>query len=271
MKVPIAVRAVPSLAVRAWFTPPPLSDRRRAIWESSLEGTEGVTLDVDGNILKGFVHGEGPLVFLVHGWGGRAAQMGRLGQSVAALGFKVVAVDFPGHGAQKWDRSDIFQMSTALQALRERFGQPDAVIAHSLGSMAAVYAFQDEMPERFVLLAPMLDVSEALATFAERARLLPWSAAFLRRRIRHFCGDSWAVFAAGTDTDFGEAQVMVVHDPADPDTRFESSAVLAAVRDRTQLVVTKSKGHNGVLADEEVAGEIGRFLIGLGATRQRSA
>jgi alpha-beta hydrolase superfamily lysophospholipase len=271
MKVPLAVRAVPSLAVRAWFTPPPLSDRRRAIWESSLEGTESITLDVDGNSLKGFVHGQGPLVFLVHGWGGRAAQMGRLGKSVAAHGFKVVAVDSPGHGEQKWDRSDIFQMSTALHALKERFGQPDAVIAHSLGSMAAVYAFQDEMPERFVLLAPMLDVSEALATFAGRARLLPWSAALLRRRIRRFCGDSWAVFAAGTATDFGEAQVMVVHDPADPDTRFESSAVLAAVRDQTHLVVTKSKGHNGILADDQVVGEIERFLTGLSATRQRSA
>jgi alpha-beta hydrolase superfamily lysophospholipase len=271
MKVPLAVRAIPSLAVRAWFTPPPLSDRRRAVWESSLEGTKSITLDVDGNSLKGFVHGQGPLVFLVHGWGGRAAQMGRLGKSVAALGFNVVAVDFPGHGEQKWDRSDIFQMSTALRALKEHFGHPDAVIAHSLGSMAAVYAFQEEMPGRLVLLAPMLDVSEALATFAERARLLPWASALLKRRIRRFCGDSWPIFAAGTDTDFGEAQVMVVHDPADLDTRFESSAVLAAVREDTQLVVTKSKGHNGILADDEVAGEIGRFLIGLDATRERSA
>jgi hypothetical protein len=118
----------------------------------------------------------------------------------------------------------------------------------------------------------MLDVSKALATFAERARLLPWTAASLTRRIRRFCGDSWAVFAAGTDTDFGEARVMVVHDPADPDTRFESSAVLAAVREDTHLVVANSKGHNGILADDEVAGEIGRFLIGLGATpRQRTA
>jgi alpha-beta hydrolase superfamily lysophospholipase len=236
-----------------------------------LEGTEGITLDVDGNNIKGFVHGQGPLVFLVHGWGGRAAQMSRLGKSVAALGFRVVAVDLPGHGEQKWDRSDIFQMSTALQALREGFGQPDAVIAHSLGSMAAVYAFQDQMPECLVLLAPMLDVSEALATFAQRARLLPWAAASLTRRIRRFCGESWAIFAAGTGTDFGDAQVMVVHDPADPDTRFESSAVLAAVRDQTHLVVTKSKGHNGILADDQVAEEIGRFLTGLGATRQRSA
>jgi len=271
MKVPLAVRAVPSLAVRAWFTPPPLSDRRRGIWESSLEGTETMTLDVDGRSHRGFVHGDGPLVFLVHGWGGRAAQMGHLGKAVAAHGFKVVAVDSPGHGEQKWDRSDIFQFSAALRALVERFGQPEAVIAHSLGSMAAVYAFQDEMPERLVLLAPMLDVSKALATFAERARLLPWTAASLTRRIRRFCGDSWAVFAAGTDTDFGEARVMVVHDPADPDTRFESSAVLAAVREDTHLVVANSKGHNGILADDEVAGEIGRFLIGLGATRQRFA
>jgi hypothetical protein len=128
--------------------------------------------------------------------------------------------------------------------------------------MATVYAFQEAMPDRVALLAPMLDINEALDTFASRARLMPWTAAALKKRLRRFCGDSWAIFAAGTNTDFGDAEVLVVHDPDDPDTRFESSAVLAAVRERTRLVVANSRGHNGVLADKEVAGAVARFLSG---------
>ena len=269
MTVPLPVRMVPAMAARAWFTPPPLSERRRQMWDRSLEGTESITIDLDGKPLNGFRHGEGPLVFLVHGWGGRAAQMGQLARSVADHGFTVVAIDFPGHGDQKWDTSDVFQMSSALNQLVAQLGAPQAVIAHSLGAMAVAYAFQGAMPERVVLLAPMLDINEALDTFANRAQLMPWTAALLKRRLRRFCGDSWAVFAAGTDTNFGDADVWVVLDPDDPDTRFESSAVLAAVRDRTSLMVADSKGHNGVLADEEVAGKVGRFLLGVGAGQAR--
>lgn len=262
MKVPLPVRVIPAMAARAWFTPPPLSDRRRQLWEQSLDGTESITLEVEGTSLNGFRYGRGPLVFLVHGWGGRASQMGQLARSVADRGFTVVAIDFPGHGERKWDTSDVFQMSEALTQLAGRFGHPQGLVAHSLGAMAAVYAFQGAMPERVVLLAPMLDINEALDTFSRRARLMPWTAAALETRLRRFCGESWPILAAGSDTDFGDAEVLVVHDPDDPDTRFESSAVLAAVREGTRLVVATSRGHNGVLADDGVAEEVGRFLLG---------
>lgn len=269
MRVPLPVRVIPAMAARAWFTPPPLPEPRRRLWDQSLDGTESITVDVDGKSLKGFRHGDGPLVFLVHGWGGRASQMGQLARRVADQGFTVVAIDFPGHGEQKWDTSDVFQMASALNQLVGQFGKPQAVIAHSLGAMAVVYAFQRAMPERLVLLAPMLDINEALGTFAIRARLMPWTAASLKKRLRRFTGDSWAILAAGTDTDFGEAEVLLVHDPDDPYTRFESSAVLAAMRDRTSLLVANSRGHNGVLADGEVAGAVARFLLGVGAPSQR--
>ncbi len=270
MRVPLPVRVVPALAARAWFTPSPLSERRRQLWDQSLEGTESITIELDGKPLVGFRYGDGPLVFLVHGWGGRASQMGQLARAVADQGFTVVAIDLPGHGEAKWDTSDVFQMSSALNQLGAQVGAPQAVIAHSLGAMAVAYAFQGAMPERVVLLAPMLDINEALDTFATRARLMPWTAASLEKRLRRFIGDSWEVLAAGTDTDFGDADVLVVHDPHDPDTRFASSAVLAAVRDRTDLLVANSRGHNGVLADGEVAGAVARFLLGVGASSQGS-
>ncbi|CAN5762376.1 hypothetical protein BH23ACT4_BH23ACT4_00740 [soil metagenome] len=270
MRVPLPVRVIPAMAARAWFTPPPLSKRRRQMWEESLEGTEAITIDVDGKTLSGFRDGEGPLVFLVHGWGGRAAQMGQLARSVAGQGFTVIAIDLPGHGEQKWDTSDIFQMSSALNQLVDQFGEPQAAIAHSLGAMTVVHAFQGAMPERLVLLAPMLDINEALDTFASRARLMPWTASSLKKKLRRFTGASWATLAAGTDSDFGDADVLVVHDPDDPDTKFESSAVLAAVRDRTGLHVANSRGHNGVLADEGVAGAVARFLLGVGAVSKRA-
>lgn len=260
MKAPLPVRLIPAFAERAWFTPPPLSSRRLERWQESSAAATPLVVNVDGFDLSGFTLGSGPLVFLVHGWGGRAAQMGLLARAIAERGFSVIAVDAPGHGDGR-KTSDIFQMSKAIDALVNRFGQPAAVVAHSLGSMATVRAFRDEMPDALVLLAPLLDVQVALDRFIERAQLAWWTRHSLVRRIRRFVGADWDSFAEGYQTDFGEAEVFVVHDPSDDDAPFDMSAALAATREKTVLWVAESTGHTGLLQDSEVIEEVANHLV----------
>lgn len=259
MKVPLPVRLIPAFAERAWFTPPPLSENREQRWRESVADAEQFTLTVDGAELSGYRHGEGPLVYLVHGWGGRAAQMGRLAMSISEQGFTVVAVNAPGHGDGR-STSDVFQMTTGLQHLVDRFGQPTAVVAHSLGSMATVRAFRDRMPEVLVLMAPVLDVQVALDKFSERAQLMPWVGRSLVRRIRRFIGGDWDSFVEGYQTDFGEAHVLIVHDPDDDDAPFGLSAAMAATREATSLWVAGSTGHAGLLQAPEAIEVVTGFL-----------
>jgi pimeloyl-ACP methyl ester carboxylesterase len=260
VKVPLPIRMIPAFAERAWFTPPPLSGRREERWRESLAGTEPLVLTVDGFDLSGFTLGAGPLVLLVHGWGGRASQMSLLAKAIAERGFTVVAVDAPGHGDGR-STSDIFQMTAAIESLVDRFGQPTAVVAHSLGSMATVRALRTQMPGSLVLLAPLLDVEVALAKFIERAQLAPWTARSLVRRIKRFVGAEWDSFVVGYRTDFGDADVFVVHDPDDADAPFEVSAALAATRERTVLWIAESTGHTGLLQDSEVLEKVANHLV----------
>lgn len=251
------------MAERAWFTPPPLSSRRRAEWEQDLEGTEPFRIEVRGQQLHGWTAGEGPLVLLVHGWGGRAAQMARLGKEIAAAGFRVAAVDSPGHGQAGLARTNVFEMSEALASVVDRFGAPVAVVAHSLGAMVTLHAMEDAMPEGLVLLAPVLDVGEVLDTFSERAQLFPWTARALRRRITSFVYQEWPGSPRGAFADLGFAKTLIVHDPADSDTPFATSAGLAAVSPDTDLHLADGLGHTGVLRDPGIAARVVDFLGGI--------
>ena len=258
MRAPLAVRAIPTVAERAWFTPPCRP------WEH-MEGSDPIPgrpieLTVSGKPLRGFEMGEGPLVVLAHGWGGTAASLSRMGRAIAKARFKAVALDAPGHGSDGQATSDLFQMAATLGAVVAEYGDPKAVVAHSLGAMASLVAFEDAPPPRAVFLAPGLDLNQLLDTFSARAQLLPWTSRSLRRRIRRFVGERWTTISAGSELDWGGASLLVIHDPADQQTDFEASAALAAKRPDTYLVVAQGLGHRGVLEDPDTIDRIVRFI-----------
>ncbi|MDB5593419.1 MAG: hypothetical protein JWM36_380 [Hyphomicrobiales bacterium] len=102
-------------------------------------------------------------VLLLHGASGNQADMMQpLGDRLAARGFRVIAVDRPGHG---WsDRPDgAGDASPALQAARIRQGlttigvDKAIVVGHSLaGAVAANFAIdQKDFTEGLVLVAPV--------------------------------------------------------------------------------------------------------------------
>jgi len=267
MRVPLAVRLLPGVAERVWFTPPRPSAGPLRKDEQRLEGVEPITVAVEGRPRPGFSVGEGPLVILAHGWGGRAAQMIELAEAAASSGFRAVAIDSPGHGTDEHPTSDGFQMAAGLGVVKARFGRPAAVVAHSIGAMATVLAFSERPPVAAVFLAPVLDLRDPLGIFSDRARLAPWTARSLRRRVQRFTGELWPAVTAGADADLPGTELLLVHDPVDPDATFSTSKALAHSRPKTRLVEAPGLGHNRLLRDRYVVEEVKHFLTQ--ATRTR--
>jgi len=258
--VPLPVRVLPHIAERVWFTPPRPSDRARGRDALALESAEPISVTVDGRPRPGFVIGEGPLMILVHGWGGRAAQMLDLALVAARNGYRAVAIDAPGHNADDQRTSDGFQMAAGLESVEASFGPPSGVIAHSLGAMASVMAFDDRPPDTAIWLAPVLDVRDSLQVFSHRAKLAPWTARSLRRRVERFIGEWWPALTAGAQTGLPGTTLLLFHDPADPDAAFDLSAELAARRPDTRLVEAPGAGHNLLLRDPNVIASVEHFL-----------
>src|SRR6266850_406294 len=84
--------------------------------------------------------GHGPVVLLVHGWGGRGAQLASFVGPLVANGHSVVTFDAPGHGTSPQARSSIVAFLAAIQAIDRTRGPVRGIVAHSIGTVAAAQA-----------------------------------------------------------------------------------------------------------------------------------
>ena len=91
-------------------------------------------------------------VLCLHGRLDNAASFDGLGPQLAAAGFDVVALDFPGHGRSPWRADGMYTLATNAAAVvhtLDALGWASCIlIAHSLGTAAAAVAI-GAVPERF--------------------------------------------------------------------------------------------------------------------------
>ncbi len=113
------------------------------------------SLEVEGQRVAGRVWGEGPTVFLMHGWGGHSGQMTPLVDPAVAAGFRVVALDLPATASRRAAsrRSSISPRRWCRP--RALFRPVHGLVAHSFGAAASTYAISSGLAvERAVFFAP---------------------------------------------------------------------------------------------------------------------
>ncbi len=100
--------------------------------------------------------GSGPVVLLLHGWGGDAFSFNPLASELR--GKRLVSLSFPGFGSSQnppipWGVTDYAQF---LQAFLEKLNisEIDTVIAHSFGGRVAIKAIATELllPKKLILI-----------------------------------------------------------------------------------------------------------------------
>lgn len=87
------------------------------------------------------VRGQGPAVFLLHGWGGSSKSLEELQRELAEFGFKVYALDLPGFGqtpppSRAWSVGDYAQLVRAF--VEEQDEREFFLFGHSFGGRVAV-------------------------------------------------------------------------------------------------------------------------------------
>ena len=253
MKIPLPVRVIPALTFRAWLTPPPLSSR---IAQRDNKSIARLTPFRSGEV-GGFEVGEGPLAIALHGWGGRTAQMGEIALRLAAEGNRVIVPRLPGHAGGA--STDIKKSAAALRSVIDDVGRPEVIVAHSFASMVMRLVFPDKAPPRVVLVAPALDIHDALDVFGDRLRLLPWARRGLRARLEAWDPQLWPQLSRSWPEQLPGAEILILHDPEDADAPFARSAELAARRPGTSIVVVEDVGHSAILSDQALLDRISEF------------
>ena len=265
------------VAERLWFTPPrKVGQRTRAREASWLERLDPMTTSAAGEQLVGYSAGSGSSVLLVHGWGGRAAQLAAFAGPLAAAGFHVRAFDLPAHGSHPDRQTDLYAMAAAVSSLVDQMPAPVYVIAHSLGAGAVeVAASRNDHIAAGVYLAPGMEADFAIRAFAGMVGLGPRTEQELRRRFEQRFGvERWRAVETRPHP-ISDIPLLLIHDPQDAQTPYELAARFAAASPNVELQPAPDLGHTRILRDHTVISGVVSYLaahrLEVGGTQLRSA
>lgn len=252
-----------------WFGLPPVSEKAKKL---RVELPEAVPLELpfENSTIRGSVWGDGPTVYLVHGWGGWGLQLAAFVPPLLDAGFRVVAFDAPSHGDSEpgregAKRSSLLELADSFQAVAAAYGPAYGVVAHSLGAAGVTLALKDGASlRRVVFIATATDFRDWLAQFEQHFGFGPRTRErFLRRFARKFGPiDSYAMVPI-IDALAEERELpplLVVHDRSDRETPAEGSRQVAKVWPGAQLHLTDGLGHNRILRDPAVVEAAVTFL-----------
>ncbi|PHM20104.1 MAG: lysophospholipase [Curvibacter sp. PD_MW3] len=265
-------RLWPGLAVRAahrlFGTPlPPRWLSRRQPWQTDWQMASwpferaSLTLYTRATTAPG----TGPVVLLVHGWGGHAGQMLALAEALTAQGLQPVLVEMPAHGRSGGGVSNLPQFARALDYVAGRLQQQghtlQAVVAHSLGANAAAYAVSRGLEvQRLVLLAPPASPYEYTRLFARMFSLSETTRAAMQQRIEAREGIVMPQFEPAAVGPRIQIPTLVVHDRGDRINRFADGLAYSRAIAEAQLIATEGLGHAKILKEASVLAEVARFV-----------
>jgi pimeloyl-ACP methyl ester carboxylesterase len=268
-------RVAPGLAaagaLRLWLTPPRPRRRPRRTFPA-----RPFSLEVDGRRVAAWSAGDGPVVALMHGWGGHAGQLAELVSPLVEAGFRAVAFDAPGHGASAPSRlgrrqASFVDFAAGLEALQAVSGPLTAVIAHSGGAVATLLALRSGLRlQRAVLVAPMARPALYAARYGRELGftgevMARWQAE-AERRVGFRWSDLDLVAAARA---LALPATLVIHDREDPDVPFTEGQAVAGAWPGAALHATTRLGHRRLLRDGAVVRAAVEFLAASGLARAR--
>lgn len=193
-------------------------------------------------------------VLVIHGWTSEASFMMGLAEPLRRSGFRVVLVDCPAHGRTRSAQTNLIACALAVAEVALTIGPFDAVVAHSMGALAALLAGTDDPPmrqpvafSRYVLIAAPNRFSEVTGRFARRHGL-PWAARRqFERHLERLSRRDIAEFRADAFLSRIGSPALVVHARDDMEVPFHNAREIADVGTTVTLVPFDGLGHRKIL------------------------
>lgn len=283
----VAPRATGRAAFALFSRTPPrgrVSEKERA----ALEAAEPVMregrrhwLKTDGNRIAVYDFATGhtrraPTVLVLHGWGSRAAHMAGIICGLDAAGFRVIALDLPGHGESG---GSSLNMAIAVRAVAEAaawFGPFAAVVGHSFGGAVAANAIVGSIrgaeavtAERLVMVSSPSSMPSLFKDFGRFLNLGTRTQTALAERVERLAGRPLEEFVVASQLVGADLPVLVLHAPDDKEIPAKEAVALAGAGAHVRLEWKPGLGHRRILADTGVATRIVEFLTEQEPLRQR--
>ncbi len=216
--------------------------------------------------------GDGPTVFLLHGWGSSAGRMTSFVDPLVRAGFSVVAFDGPGHGGSDGRTSSVIELTAALRAVTEWTAAADAArghagaIGHSIGGVVIALAGRQGVRfHRAVFLGSPSSLETPSHEFVARLGLSAEVSARMQQNIERRFGVAWRELAIIRAVPETRVPLLVVHDAGDQAVPVEESARIVAAWPGAERLVTEGLGHHRILQDPDVVARATAFIAGVPA------
>ncbi|MCB2174252.1 MAG: alpha/beta hydrolase [Actinomycetales bacterium] len=256
----VAPAAADRRALDLWCTLPPGAQRRRDLRPGP---GDVVRLPAPrGGDVVAEAWGTGPVVLMVHGWGGWRGQLGAFVSPLVDAGYRVVALDAPSHGDAAPGvlgpgRGMLPEIVDALEVAHDAFGPVAGVVAHSLGCTATGLALRGRLSaERVALVAPSSGIGALLAQFSRMFGLSERTVAHLRAALEEIVAEPVDGLDPVALGDGPVPDTLVVHDRADREVPYAVGVAVAEAWSDAPLVTTDGLGHHRVLADPGVVAAV---------------
>ena len=193
-------------------------------------------------------------VVLLHGWTGRAAFMSGFVEPLLSRGFRVLAIDMPGHGRSSGKTLHVPLAIKALSAVHARTGPWHGVIAHSFGgavmtSMLAghVRGFAPLELGRLVLIAAPQSIPVLFRDFGRMIGMNSRAQAAFEQRVLDLSGNTLDIFIGADQLRQAGVPTLVIHAPDDKEVPYDSAEAFTTAGPHVSLLAVAGMGHRRIL------------------------
>lgn len=207
--------------------------------------------------------GTGPIVFFVHGWAGRASQFKTFIPYFTNAGYQVIAFDAPAHGLTSGTETTIIDFKNTMLALEKIHGKPHAVVAHSLGGAASLFAITEGMCiDRLVTISTPTTGSQIIQEFSARLGASSTTSEALKKYIENRLHKPFDKFMAAHFVQQINPGLrwLIIHDEDDKEAPVDNARLLKHHYASSEIYITRGLGHVRILKDEEVIQKSLSFL-----------
>jgi pimeloyl-ACP methyl ester carboxylesterase len=239
-------------------------------------GARRLTVDGVPRVATVYVWGsDEPTVLALHGWGSDSTTMSAVADATLAGGGSAICFDAPGHGVSPGTRATITEYAHATSEVLQRFPSIHTIVAHSLGSIAAVAAVAEcekTSVRDLLLLAPACSLSHVLERWAMQNNLPRAVVLRIYRELDRRDGvpvSHWDIRTLGLPA---AVRVRILHDPTDTSVPLNDSHLIAkAIPAEIQEVATGT-GHDGLIGSAEMRAALSACLqCEAGSSQQESS
>jgi pimeloyl-ACP methyl ester carboxylesterase len=255
--VPDSIGISITRALAAMTQRPPVSAQEREAMAQATKLYYG-----DGNVAWSWGK-EGPLLILIHGWGGRAAQMAPLATHLVRQGFRAVALDITGHGDSPKRHTRWAYFVQDIAALTRSLNEDVyAYVAHSAGalSMMAARNLKGLRARRYVCICAPSHPFPPINVIEKKLSPSKGVVERYKREIAAQFETVWEQLQTGSSYANVGPEMLLFYDETDRFVPHGEGDKIHALCPGSRLIKTNAYSHLKILTAPELAEAVGAFL-----------